>query len=32
MLGDIGAAEDVVQNAFTRLMRAAPGEIADERG
>jgi RNA polymerase sigma-70 factor, ECF subfamily len=32
MLGDIGAAEDVVQDAFTRLMRAAPGEIADERG
>ena len=32
MLGDVGAAEDVVQDAFTRLMRAAPGEIADERG
>jgi len=32
MLGDIGAAEDVVQDAFTRLLRAAPGEIADERG
>jgi RNA polymerase sigma-70 factor (ECF subfamily) len=32
MLGDIGAAEDLVQDAFTRLLRAAPGEIADERG
>lgn len=32
MLGDIGAAEDVVQDAFTRLLHAAPGEIADERG
>ncbi len=32
MLGDIGAAEDVVQDAFTRLLRAAPGEINDERG
>jgi RNA polymerase sigma-70 factor (ECF subfamily) len=32
ILGDIGAAEDVVQDAFTRLMRADVGEIADERG
>jgi RNA polymerase sigma-70 factor (ECF subfamily) len=32
MLGDIGAAEDVVQDAFTRLMRTGPGEIDDERG
>jgi RNA polymerase sigma-70 factor (ECF subfamily) len=35
MLGDIGAAEDVVQDAFARLLRArrgAPGEIEDERG
>jgi len=32
MLGDIGAAQDVVQDAFIRLLRAAPGEIADERG
>jgi RNA polymerase sigma-70 factor (ECF subfamily) len=32
MLGDLGAAEDVVQDAFARLMRARPGEIADERG
>src|SRR5260370_35763101 len=32
MLGDIGAAEDVVRDAFTRLMRADVGEIADERG
>jgi RNA polymerase sigma-70 factor, ECF subfamily len=28
MLGDIGAAED----AFARLLRTGPGEIADERG
>jgi RNA polymerase sigma-70 factor, ECF subfamily len=32
MLGDIGAAEDVVQDAFSRLLRTGPGEIADERG
>jgi RNA polymerase sigma-70 factor (ECF subfamily) len=32
MLGDIGAAEDVVQDAFWRLLRVSPGEIADERG
>jgi RNA polymerase sigma-70 factor (ECF subfamily) len=32
MLGDIGAAEDVVQDAFSRLIRARPGEIEDERG
>src|SRR5215467_10837444 len=32
MLGDIGAAEDVVQDAFSRLMRADIGEIEDERG
>ena len=32
MLGDIGAAEDVVQDAFSRLIRAVPGEIEDERG
>jgi RNA polymerase sigma-70 factor (ECF subfamily) len=32
MLGDIGAAEDVVQDAFARLMRAGPGGIDDERG
>jgi RNA polymerase sigma-70 factor, ECF subfamily len=32
MLGDIGAAEDVVQDAFTRLLHAPPGQIADERG
>jgi RNA polymerase sigma-70 factor (ECF subfamily) len=25
MLGDIGAAEDIVQDAFTRLLHAAPG-------
>jgi len=32
MLGDIGRAEDVVQDAFTRLMHADLGEIEDERG
>jgi len=32
MLGDIGAAEDVVQDAFTRLMQADIGAIDDERG
>jgi RNA polymerase sigma-70 factor (ECF subfamily) len=32
MLGDIGAAEDIVQDAFTRLMAAKLGEIEDERG
>lgn len=32
MLGDIGSAEDVVQDAFSRLMRADLGGIEDERG
>jgi RNA polymerase sigma-70 factor, ECF subfamily len=32
VLGDLGAAEDVVQDAFTRLLRADTGEIDDERG
>jgi RNA polymerase sigma-70 factor (ECF subfamily) len=32
MLGDIGSAEDVVQDAFTRLMRADVAEIEDVRG
>ena len=32
MLGDIGAAEDAVQDAFTRLLAADVGEIEDERG
>ncbi len=32
MLGDVGAAEDAVQDAFARLLRVGPGEIADERG
>ena len=32
MLGDLGAAEDVVQDAFARLLRANTGEIDDERG
>jgi RNA polymerase sigma-70 factor, ECF subfamily len=32
MLGDVGAAEDVVQEAFFRLLQASIGEINDERG
>ena len=32
MLGDIGAAEDVVQDAFSRLLRTTPDEIDDARG
>ncbi|HEY4466102.1 MAG TPA: RNA polymerase sigma factor SigI [Streptosporangiaceae bacterium] len=32
MLDDIGAAEDVVQDAFSRLMAAPRGEIQDDRG
>lgn len=32
MLGDVGHAEDVVQEAFARLARTAQGEIEDERG
>jgi RNA polymerase sigma-70 factor, ECF subfamily len=32
MLGDIGAAEDVVQDAFARLLRSRTGGIEDERG
>ena len=32
MLGDIGAAEDAVQDAFSRLMRADLDGIEDERG
>ena len=32
MLGDIGAAEDVVQDAFARLLREPRGEITDNRG
>src|SRR5215472_3615645 len=32
MLGDLGVAEDVVQEAFARLLRAGAGEIEDERG
>ena len=32
ILGDIGGAEDAVQEAFTRLLRTAPGSIDDERG
>jgi RNA polymerase sigma-70 factor, ECF subfamily len=32
MLGDAGAAEDVVQEAFSRLLRIGTGEIEDERG
>src|SRR5262249_2717569 len=32
MLGDVGAAEDAVQDAFARLVRSGPGGIEDERG
>jgi RNA polymerase sigma-70 factor (ECF subfamily) len=32
MLGDIGGAEDVVQEAFLRLDRVEPGEVRDPRG
>jgi len=32
MLGDLGAAEDVVQDAFARLLRTGTGGIDDERG
>ncbi len=32
MLGDIGEAEDVVQEAFSRLIRADMDDIDDERG
>lgn len=32
MLGDIGAAEDTVQDAYSRLLTANIGEIQDERG
>jgi len=32
LLGDIGAAEDVVQDAFARLVHADPAEIDDARG
>src|SRR4051794_29273342 len=31
MLGDIGAAEDAVQEAFARLLRSEPGTIDDDR-
>jgi len=32
MLGDVGAAEDMVQEAFFRLLQAPIGDINDERG
>lgn len=32
MLGDIGAAEDAVQESFSRLARTRPGEVEDARG
>lgn len=32
MLGDVGEAEDIAQEAFLRLSRTAPGEILDVRG
>ena len=31
MLGDLGAAEDVVQNAFARLLCAGVGEVSVAR-
>jgi RNA polymerase sigma-70 factor (ECF subfamily) len=32
MLADVGDAQDVVQEAFVRLARTAPGEVDDPRG
>ena len=32
VLGDIGTAEDVVQESFVRLARTAPGQVRDTRG
>src|SRR5439155_13434368 len=32
MLGDIGSAEDVVQEAFSRLAKTHPGDVRDARG
>jgi RNA polymerase sigma-70 factor (ECF subfamily) len=32
MLGDVGEAQDVVQEAFTRLARTIDGEVLDARG
>lgn len=32
MVGDIGAAEDAVQEAFFRLLQIPPGQVHDERG
>lgn len=32
MVGDIGAAEDAVQEAFFRLLQTPPGHVDDERG
>lgn len=32
MLGDVGAAEDAVQEAFTRLARIPPEQVNDDRG
>lgn len=32
MLGDVGAAEDVVQEAYFRLLKVPVGDILDERG
>jgi RNA polymerase sigma-70 factor (ECF subfamily) len=32
ILGDIGSAEDAIQEAFSRLLRTSPADINDERG
>jgi RNA polymerase sigma-70 factor, ECF subfamily len=32
ILGDVGEAEDIVQEAFARLSRPAPDEVENERG
>ncbi|SDD65589.1 RNA polymerase sigma factor SigI [Actinokineospora iranica] len=32
MLGDVGAAEDVAQEAFVRLAKTGDGEVRDDRG
>jgi RNA polymerase sigma-70 factor (ECF subfamily) len=32
LLGDVGSAEDAVQEAYSRLLKSTPGEIQDDRG